>query len=80
MHGPAVVVHSGKLKVVAGAVLSSFGSLVQKVTGLVSTHAKEIHVVADERASTKAKRAKAKRASALTEESVSIHGKQVHLG
>ncbi len=75
VHGPEVELHAGKLKVVAGAVVQAFESLVQKVTGLVSARAKEFHVVAEEGAFTKAKHA-----SLLTEETVSINGKQVHLG
>jgi hypothetical protein len=47
----------------------------QRVTTLLSVHAKESHTAVDESSITKAKNA-----AILTEEAMSINGKQIHLG
>lgn len=64
-----------KVKVTAGEVVHRCASLYQRVTDLFSAHHKQAHTVVDDEAYTRAKRA-----TVLTEETVTINGKQVHLG
>lgn len=75
LSGPAIAVHAEKLRVVADAVTEHMTSLVQRVRGLLSLRAGESHTVVDESAVTKAKRA-----TVLTEETMTINGQQIHLG
>lgn len=72
---PEVLIHSEKLRMVAGSVTQKFTSLVQRVRDLLSVQAREIHTVADDSHLTKAKSA-----TVLTEETMTINGKQIHLG
>ncbi len=60
---------------VAGSVTQKFTSLVQRVRDLMSVQAKEIHTVAEGAHVTHAKNA-----TVLTEETMTINGKQVNLG
>lgn len=73
--GPEVTLAAEKLRVVAAAASQKFGSLVQRVRDLLHVQAREMHTVVDETSVTKAKSA-----SVLTEETMTINGKQVHLG
>ena len=73
--GPEVSVQAEKLRMVAGSVTQKFTSLVQRVRGLLSVQAKEVHTVAEEAHVTHAKSA-----AVLTEETMTINGKQIHLG
>jgi hypothetical protein len=73
--GPEVHVHTEKLRMIAGSVTQKFGSLVQRVRELCHLHAREMHTIVDETSVTKAKSA-----SVLTEETMTINGKQIHLG
>jgi hypothetical protein len=73
--GPEVSIHADKLRMIAGGVTQKFGSLVQRVRELFHLQAREMHTVIDETSVTKAKSA-----SVLTEETMTINGKQVHLG
>ena len=73
--GPALAVQVDKLDVIAGAVTQRFSSLVQRVRTLLSVQAKEMHTVVEESSVTHAKSA-----SVLTEETMTINGREVHLG
>jgi hypothetical protein len=75
LHGPEVEVVANKLRVVADAALHRFASLCQRVTGLFTAHAGDAHTIVDGTQLTQAKTA-----TLLTEEVVTINGKQVHLG
>jgi hypothetical protein len=75
LHGQAVQVHTGRLQVVADAAVQTFTSLCQRVRSLLSTHAGEAHTVVEGASHTQAKSA-----SILTGETMTINGKQIHLG
>ncbi|WP_437812067.1 DUF3540 domain-containing protein [Sorangium sp. So ce1078] len=75
LRGPEVDLYGDKVRVFAGALVQKAASLVQRVTGLFSLHARESHTVVDESATTKARRA-----TVLTEETMTINGKEIHLG
>lgn len=75
LRGPEVDVHAGKLRMVADAVVQRFTSVCQRVTELLSVHARESHALVDEGSFTQAKRAVLQ-----TEETVTINGKEIHLG
>jgi hypothetical protein len=72
---PEVSVDAGKLRMAAESVVQRFTSLYQKVSALWSVRAREAETVIDESSITRAKSA-----SILTEETMSINGKQIHLG
>jgi hypothetical protein len=73
--GPGLSVQVDKIQVIAGAVTQKLASLVQRVRGLMSVHAGELDTTVDESAVTRAKNA-----TVLTEETMTINGKEVHLG
>jgi hypothetical protein len=73
--GEEVAVQAGQIKMIAGAVVQTFASLYQRVTELLSSRSKRSHTIVDEAAFTQAKSA-----AIVTEESVTINGKEVHLG
>lgn len=73
--GEEVVVEAGKLEIAARSATQVLGSLVQRVTGLFSQQARDIHVQAEESVVTRGKNA-----TILTEEDVVVNGKQLHLG
>jgi hypothetical protein len=73
--GPALGVQVDKIQVIAGAVTQKLGSLVQRVQALLSVQARQMHTVVEESAVTQARSA-----TVLTEETMTINGKEVHLG
>lgn len=75
IEAPSVTVEAGKLSMLAGAVVHRFRSLRQRVVELVSLHAGETHTVVEG-----SSHAQSKSASILTQEKVSINGREVHLG
>jgi Protein of unknown function (DUF3540) len=75
LRGPEVDVHAGTLRMVAGAVVQRFASVCQRVTEILSVHARESHTLVDEGSF-----AQAKRSVLQTEETVTINGKEIHLG
>lgn len=75
VEGPEVRVSAGKLHVMAEAAVEKLGSLVQRVRALWTVHAGETETLVDETSLTRAKSA-----TILTEETMSINGKQIHLG
>jgi hypothetical protein len=75
LHGPEVEVETGKLHIVAGAMVEKLTSLYQRVRGALNVHAGTTHTVVDD-----ASFLTAKNASIVTEETMSINGDQIHLG
>jgi hypothetical protein len=75
LRGPEVEISASKLRVVAAAALQRFTSLCQRVTDLLSVQAGEAHTVVHGSQLTQAKNA-----TMLTEEIMTINGKQIHLG
>jgi hypothetical protein len=72
---PEVSMQAGTLRVIAGAVVQKFTSIRQRVTELLSVHAGETHTVVDGSAY-----AQSKRATMLTEDKMTINGKEIYLG
>lgn len=75
IHAPKVDVETNKLTMYAGSVVQKFTSLVQRIRETMSQRAKELHTVVDDRALTTAKNA-----SIVTEEAMTINGREIHLG
>ncbi len=75
VRGPELDLYAGKLRVVADTVLQSFSSVCQRVKSLLHVHAGETHTLVDGGSFTQSKSA-----SILTEENVTINGKEIHLG
>jgi hypothetical protein len=75
IHGPEMEIQTGKLQVFAGAVVEKLGSLYQRVSAMWSVRAEEAEMVVDKGSLTRAKSA-----TILTEETMTINGKQIHLG
>jgi hypothetical protein len=75
LHGPEMEIQTGKLQVFAGAMVEKLGSLYQRVRGALNVHAEKTHTVVDD-----ASFMTAKNASIVTEETMSINGREIHLG
>jgi hypothetical protein len=75
LRAPEVGVDAGRLRVFAESAVEKLGTLYQHVRGLLRARAGEAETIVDEGALTRAKRA-----AILTEETMSINGKQIHLG
>lgn len=75
IRSPQVGISSQKLRMIASEVVHSFGTLRQRIQELLSVHAGQSHTVVDGRAHTQAKST-----SIVSEQKVSINGKEVHLG
>jgi hypothetical protein len=75
VRGPEVDIYTTALRMVARDVTHKFDSLCQRVTSLFRIHAGETQTIVDEGSVTQAKRA-----AILTEETVTINGREVHLG
>ena len=75
VRGPEVDIYAAALRMVARDVTHKFESLCQRVTSLFRVHAGETQTLVDGPAVTQAKRA-----AILTEETVTINGREVHLG
>jgi hypothetical protein len=75
LSGPEIELRAGRLEMFAGAVRQRFASICQRVSDLVSMHAGEAHTVVRG-----TQLAQAHTAAILTEGTVTINGKQVHLG
>jgi len=73
--GPELDVRVGAVRMLADSLTQRFASVYQRVTSLLSVHANEVHTSVDESTITRAKNA-----AILTEETMSINGKQIHLG
>jgi hypothetical protein len=75
IRGPEVDVHGDKVRIFATSLVHKAASLYQRVSGLFSVHARESHTVVDGSST-----AKAKSAPVTTEETMTINGKESHLG
>jgi hypothetical protein len=75
VQAPEVGIDAGRLRLYAEAAVEKLGTLYSHVRGLLRSRAGESETIVDEGALTRAKSA-----SILTEESMSINGKQIHLG
>ncbi len=72
---PEVLVTTKKIRMIASEVVHAFTTLRQRVTELLSVQAGQTHTVVEG-----TMHSQAKSATILTEEKVSINGKEVHLG
>ncbi|MEZ4302576.1 MAG: DUF3540 domain-containing protein [Polyangiaceae bacterium] len=75
LHGPTVDLHGGTVRVFADSLVQKVSALYQRVSGLWSAHAQESHTVVDGTSTTKARSA-----TVMTEETMTINGKEIHLG
>jgi len=75
IRGPEIEVEAGKVRMVADSLVQKLHSVYQRVSGLLSVRAQEAHTVVDRTSLTKAKNA-----TILTEETVTVNGKQILLG
>jgi len=75
VQGPEVELETGKLRMVAEAVVQKFASVWQRVSSVLTVHAGQTHTVVDG-----ATFAQSKSATILTEQNVTINGKEIHLG
>lgn len=75
IRGPEAVVEAGTLRMTAEAVVQKFSSVYQRVSALLSVRARDAETIVEETALTRAKKA-----TILTDETVSINGRQVNLG
>ena len=75
VEGKRFEVLADKVKITADQVVEKCGALYQRVTGLLSVHVKQRHTVIDGES-----HEKSRRAVVLTEETMTLNGKQIHLG
>jgi hypothetical protein len=75
VEGPEVAVDAGTLRMAAGAVVQKFTSLYQHVRALWTVRARDAETIIDNGSVTRAKSA-----SILAEQAVTVNGKQIHLG
>ncbi len=75
IHGPEVDIQTGKLEVLATSLVEKLGSLYQRVRDALNIHAGKAHTVIDDSSFMTAKNA-----AIITEETMSINGKEIHLG
>ncbi len=73
--GPEVSIETRSLSVIAATLVEHLSSVFRRVTGLLSVQAGDAHTIADGTILSQSKTA-----SILTEETVTVNGKQVHLG
>ncbi len=75
IESPDVEVRAGKLRTFAGAVIQHVESFTQRVRELHSVYAGESHAIVEGTSLSQAKRTKI-----VTEETVSVNGREIHLG
>lgn len=75
VEGPAVEVHTGKLKFIADSLVERFDSVYRRVSSLLHVHAGRAHTAVDGPSDTQAESV-----TILTKEVVTINGKQIQLG
>jgi Protein of unknown function (DUF3540) len=75
VRGPVVAVHADKLNTVARAVVETFSSLFQRVTDVVHVHARQQVSIVDE-----GSYSQAKTTAIQSEDTVTINGREIHLG
>lgn len=72
---PSFEVHTSKLRLVAESAVETFTSALRRVRDLLTVQAGKSHTLVDDTAVTQAKSA-----AIVTQESVTINGREVHLG
>lgn len=75
IRGPEVDVEAGKIRMVADSLVQKLNSVYQRVSALLSVRAGDSHTIVERTALTKAKNA-----TILTEDTVTVNGKQILLG
>jgi hypothetical protein len=75
LRGPAIAVQADTLHTVARSVVETFSTLFQRVTEVLRVHAGESQTIVEGGAYTQAKTA-----AIQTEETVTVNGKEIHLG
>ncbi|APR85973.1 Hypothetical protein A7982_11322 [Minicystis rosea] len=75
MSGPEVNIDARRLRFTAEAMMQKLGSLVQRVTTLWSVRARDAEMLIEDASLTRARTA-----AILTDETMSINGKQINLG
>ena len=75
LSGPDIGLRAKELRVLAGSIVQKADTVYQRVRDLLSVHAKRTHAVVDETSFSKAKSQ-----TMLTEEAMTINGKQINLG
>lgn len=75
LRGPEVSLEADKLTMFGDALVQKFASVVQRVTSLLRVHAGETQTLVDEASVTQAKSAVIQ-----TEKTVTINGREIHLG
>ena len=75
IRAPSVDVQTSALRTVATSVVETFSSLFQRITDVLSVHARQSVTIVDEGSYTQARTA-----ALQTEETVTINGKEIHLG
>jgi Protein of unknown function (DUF3540) len=75
IRGAELEIQTGALRMLAREVVQRFDSVCQRVTALIRVHAGETHTFVKEGALTQANSA-----TILTEEAVTINGREIHLG
>jgi hypothetical protein len=73
--GPEIALQSDRIRMIAGSLVQTLTSVYQRVSAILSVQAREAHTQVEE-----ASILKARRAAIVTDETVTINGKQVHLG
>ncbi len=73
--GPEVGFETGKLSVVAASLFEQVGSAIRRVTGLLTTQAGRAHTIVEGAAYEQSKSR-----AIVAEDTVTVNGKQIHLG
>jgi hypothetical protein len=75
LHGPEIAMQADRIRMIAGSLVQTLTSVYQRVSALLSVQAREAHTAVEETSILHARRA-----AIVTDETVTINGKQVHLG
>jgi hypothetical protein len=75
LRGPDVTIETDRLSMFADALVQKFATVVQRVTSVLRVHAGETQTLVDEASITQAKSAQIQ-----TEKTITINGREIHLG
>jgi hypothetical protein len=75
IHAPEIALQADRVRMIAGSLVQTLTSVYQRVSALLSVQAREAHTAVEETSVLQARRA-----AIVTDETVTINGKQVHLG
>jgi Protein of unknown function (DUF3540) len=75
IRGSEIHLHAATLHTIAREAFHTFGSLYQRVTSLLRTHAEEVQVLVDKGTYTQAQSA-----TVLADEAVTLKGREIHVG